>query len=71
MPMYFFDLLNGHQSRDLIGGDFPNDGAAIQEAKLRAGNVTDHQLAHYRSSNAMMVRNDEGKQIYRAEIRRR
>jgi hypothetical protein len=71
MARYFFDLLNGTIQRDQIGAELRNDGAAKQEALMRAlvGSAS-HQIAHYNGSKAIAVRNAGGKQIFKTPIMR-
>jgi hypothetical protein len=70
MALYFFDLHDGTIQRDLIGAELQNDGAAKQEALMRALNGTSHQIAHYDGSEEIAVRNDRGKQIFKTPIMR-
>lgn len=69
MARYYFDLLNAIR-RDQIGAEMMNDGAAKQEALLRALNGTSQQIAHYCGSDEIAVRNEDGEQIFKTPIRR-
>jgi hypothetical protein len=70
MALYFFDLLDGITQRDLVGADLSDDGAAKQEALMRALNGSSHQIAQYTGSEEIAVRNEEGKQIFKTPIMR-
>lgn len=70
MARYFFDLLDGTIQRDQVGAELDNDGAAKQEALMRALNGTSHQIAHYNGSEEIAVRNAEGEQIFKTRIMR-
>ena len=70
MARYFFDLHDGTIQRDMVGAELNNDGAAKQEALMRALNGTSHQIAHYNGSEEIAVRNAEGKQIFKTRIMR-
>ena len=71
MARYYFDLLDGTIQRDQIGAEMINDGAAKQEALLRALNGHAHQIAHYNGSEEIAVRNEGGEQIFKTPIIRR
>jgi len=71
MALYYFDLLNGTIQRDQVGAEMINDGAAKQEALLRALNGRSHQVAHYDGSKQIAVRNEGGEQIFKTSIMRR
>jgi hypothetical protein len=71
MRRYLFNLEDGENGRDLSGGFFPNDEAAKQEANLRALNGSGHQLEPYGKFDALIVRNEEGTEIFRKKIRPR
>jgi hypothetical protein len=71
MARYYFDLVNGSTQRDQIGAELIDDGAAKQEALLRALNGNSHQIAHYKGSKEIAVRNDGGEQIFKTPIMRR
>jgi hypothetical protein len=70
MARYFFDLVNGTIQRDQVGAEMIDDGAAKQEALLRALNGNSHQIAHYTGSEEIAVRNDGGEQIFKTPIMR-
>ena len=70
MALYFFDLHDGVIQRDLVGAELSNDGAAKQEALMRALNGTSHQIAHYDGSEQIAVRNAHGDQIFKTPIMR-
>ena len=44
---YYFDLVNGAVHHDKIGAELTDDGAAKQEALMRALVETSHQIARY------------------------
>ena len=71
MPRYYFDLLDGTTECDAIGAVLDNDGAARQEAMLRAINGSAHQIAHYKGSEEIAVRNETGDIIYTTIIKRK
>lgn len=71
MARYFFDLVDGAIQQDLVGAELQNDGAAKQEALMRALNGTSHQIAHYNGSEEIAVRNAEGERIFMTPILRR
>ncbi len=61
MPRYYFDL-RGSGATDMDGQDFPDDAAAIAEAKqvakeLAGGNLSD-------AKERIVVRNDTGETIH-------
>ena len=66
---YFFDLVNGGVRTDLGGADLKSDGAARQEATLRALNF-DHsnRLQKYKGSCFIVVRDDTGRTIHSVVI---
>jgi hypothetical protein len=68
MPKYYFDLEDGQCARDTEGAELPNDQAARQEASLRALNGAGHQLEHYTGFGAIVVRNENGEEIFRKTI---
>jgi hypothetical protein len=70
MARYYFDLLDGKTQCDQVGAEMINDGAAKQEALLRALNGTSHQIAHYNGSEEIAVRNEGGEQIFKTPIMR-
>jgi hypothetical protein len=70
MARYFFDLVDGATQQDLVGAELQNDGAAKQEALMRALNGTSHQIAHYDGSEEIAVRNSEGERIFMTPIMR-
>jgi hypothetical protein len=70
MARYFFDLVDGTTQEDLVGAELENDGAAKQEALMRALNGTSHQIAHYNGSEEIAVRNSEGQRIFMTPIMR-
>lgn len=70
MARYYFDLLDGTDQRDLVGAEMCNDGAAKQEALLRALNGASHQIAHYNGSEEIAVRNEQGRRIFKTRIMR-
>jgi hypothetical protein len=69
MTKYYFDLVNGMIQRDQIGAEFTNDGAAKQEALMRAliGTLS-HQIDHYCGSEEIAVRNERGDEIFKTRI---
>ncbi len=69
MPKYFFDLEDGDCARDTQGAELPNDQAAKQEAALRALNGNGSQMEHYVGFRTIIVRNDDGEEIFRTRIR--
>ena len=71
MARYYFDLVDGTIQRDHIGAEMTNDGAAKQEALLRALNGSSHQIAHYDGAEEIAVRNEGGEQIFKTPIMRR
>jgi hypothetical protein len=71
MARYYFDLIDGTIQRDQIGAEMIDDGAAKQEALLRALNGRSHQIAHYDGSDEISVRNEGGEQIFKTPIARR
>jgi hypothetical protein len=71
MARYYFDLLDGTTQRDQVGAEMINDGAAKQEALLRALNGHSHQIAHYYGSEEIAVRNEAGEQIFKTPIMRK
>jgi hypothetical protein len=68
MPKYYFDLDDGTCARDTEGAELANDQAAKQEASLRALNGTGHQLERYTGFGAIVVRNENGEEIFRKSI---
>jgi len=71
MTQYYFDLLGGTTQCDQVGAEMINDGAAKQEALLRAFNGDVHEIAHYRGSEEIAVRNEGGEHIFKTSIIRR
>jgi len=71
MARYFFDLLDGTIQHDQVGAELTNDGAAKQEALMRAliGSAS-HQFAHYDGSEEIAVRNAQGERIFKTPIMR-
>jgi Domain of unknown function (DUF6894) len=65
---YYFDLVNGAVHRDQIGAELTDDGAAKQEALMRALVETSHQIARYAGSEGIVVRNELGNEIFRTRI---
>ncbi len=70
MARYYFDLVDGTIQRDQIGAEMIDDGAAKQEALLRALNGGSHQIANYGDSEEIAVRNEGGEQIFTTPIKR-
>jgi hypothetical protein len=71
MARYYFDLVDGTIQRDQVGAEMIDDGAAKQEALLRALNGRSHQIEHYDHSEEISVRNEGGEQIFKTPIMRR
>lgn len=70
MPKYYFDLEDGDRQFDKVGAILENDGAAKQEASLRALNGLAHQLSHYKGKARIVVRNQNGEDIHAVRIAR-
>ena len=68
MTKYYFDLVNGATHLDQIGAELTGDGAAKQEALMRALVETPHQIARYAGSEGIAVRNELGDEIFRTRI---
>lgn len=60
MPTYFFDIDNAEQVTLVLR--FPNDAAAIQEARLRAHSAL-HQIDPDNGSTCIRVRTERGEEI--------
>ena len=71
MARYYFDLVDGTIQRDQVGAEMIDDGAAKQEALLRALNGRSHQIAHYDGADEIAVRNEGGEQIFKTPILRK
>jgi hypothetical protein len=69
MTKYYFDLVNDVIQRDQIGAELADDGAAKQEALMRAltGGIS-HQIAHYGGSEEIAVRNELGVEVFKTRI---
>jgi hypothetical protein len=70
MPLYYFDIENGRRAWDIVGAELSNDQAAKQEAMLRALDNTGHQLDRYRGFGVIVVRKEDGEEIFRRRIGR-
>jgi hypothetical protein len=70
MPRYYFDLEDDLCAKDTEGAELPDDHAAKQEASLRALNGSGHQMEPYTGYRAIVVRNENGKTVFRKEIQR-
>jgi len=68
MPKYYFDLEDGTCARDTQGAELPSDQAARQEAALRALSGNGHQMDHYNGFGSIVVRNEDGEEIFRKRI---
>ncbi len=68
MPRYYFDLEDGRGAKDMEGAELASDHAARQEASLRALNGSGHQLERYSGFGVIVVRNENGEEIFRKKI---
>jgi hypothetical protein len=68
MPRFFFDLANGHRIPDHTGLDCDDEVSAKQIADSSAADIARSVEI---SSNRLIVRTEEGDDIYQAKIRKR
>jgi hypothetical protein len=61
MTCYFFHIENGERLPDDEGEEFPDDQAALREAKLIAGDLSKNQIS--RANLRVIVTNRKGEQV--------